>query len=596
MAVPFSFGQSRKISLQDLSEFKNPGKNWQIADDIYVDLDKSNKFRIEEGKGILVNEPKGRNNQDLYTEQEYGSIDLEFDYMMAPGSNSGIYLMGRYEVQLKDSWGSKNLTSAENGGVYERWDEKRPEGQKGYQGYAPRQNVSKAPGLWQNLKISFQAPQFDEKGNKTENAKLLKVELNGITIHENVELFGPTRGAVSMDEAPNGPLRIQGDHGAVAFRNFEVTSYDKPRPELSNLQVQVYGGRFNEVPTGLDSLPPEFEGKAVLLTSDLNTKSNQFLIRYTGDLEVKESGMYAFNLDTPGGTGLVRINNNAVVPFNARSGRGTVELSKGVVPIELLYSKYEDWVEPGLGMTVEGPGIREYLVTEGGGNYETVVNPILVEVNENTILRSFMDIPVSEESGGYRVTHSVNVGSPEQLHYTYDMNKGSLVQVWRGDFLDATPMWYSRGDGSSRPLGAVKHFGIPTLTLAKLNSPNQKWIKDTIGTQYRPLGYHLDDQNRPVFMYNTYGAEVTDAVQVLENGHGFQRTIQVQNPGPNLYARIARGSKIESVSKDLFIVDDKEYYLRLDNPDGTKPVLRTVEGQQELLMPLQEKLIYSILY
>jgi hypothetical protein len=95
--------------------------------------------------------------------------------------------------------------------------------------YAPRQNASRAPGLWQHLKISFQAPRFDRDGNKTEPAKMLRVELNGVLVHENVELSGPTRGGIG-DEKATGPLRIQGDHGAVAFRNIKVTDFGMSRP------------------------------------------------------------------------------------------------------------------------------------------------------------------------------------------------------------------------------------------------------------------------------------------------------------------------------------------------------------------------------
>jgi hypothetical protein len=80
---------------------------------------------------------------------------------MATESNSGIYLQGRYEIQLLDTWGATAIRSGSNGGIYERWNESRPNGQKGYMGYAPRQNASRAPGLWQKLKISFQAPRFD---------------------------------------------------------------------------------------------------------------------------------------------------------------------------------------------------------------------------------------------------------------------------------------------------------------------------------------------------------------------------------------------------------------------------------------------------
>lgn len=80
-------------------------------------------------------------------------------------------------------------------------------------------NASKAPGEWQSFDIAFRAPRFDAAGKKTENAKFLKVQHNGKLIHENVEVTGPTRSAAFSDEQAQGPLKLQGDHGPVAFRN-----------------------------------------------------------------------------------------------------------------------------------------------------------------------------------------------------------------------------------------------------------------------------------------------------------------------------------------------------------------------------------------
>lgn len=596
LSTQVSFAQTTQISFKDLSNFKDPGKSWSIAGDVEANLEEQNTFNVSRGSGILVNQPDKRTaGSDLYTIEEYGDMDLELDYMVAKESNSGIYFLGQYELQLKDSWGTQLITSGENGGIYERWDESRPEGQKGYQGYAPRQNVSKGPGLWQHLVVSFQAPRFDPEGQKIENAKFLKVELNGVTIQEDVELFGPTRGAMSEEEKATGPIRIQGDHGAVAFRNMEITSYDKPRPELKNLEYSVYEGKFSEL-SSYDSLPPEFEGPLLILSSNLKTKSNQFLVRYTGDLEVKETGEYDFNLQVPGGLGIMRINGKEVISPGEQKAKGSVQLKKGMVPLELIYSKFQDWVEPGLGLTIAGPGIREYLVSDGEGNFEEPVDPILVEATENTLLRSFMDLPVNQKPGGYRVTHSVNVGSPLNVHYTYDMDYGNPVQVWRGGFLDATPMWYSRGDGSSRPRGTVQHFGVPSLTLSKLDKTNTTWATDTIGSGYRQLGYQLDAQELPTFIYTVHKARIQDAIRPLENGQGIRRTINIQNPGENLYARLAQAKEIKLISKNLYLIGDKSYYLRVENTSGAKPIVRNIEGNQELLISVHDKLVYSILF
>lgn len=592
LALPAA-AQVQEIQLNDLSAFKDPGKSWQIVGGLTSDLNDANKFDVQKGNGILLNLPtKKAAGKDLYTQFEHGDMDLELDYMMAKGSNSGIYLQGLYELQLEDSWGKSTTSAASNGGVYERWDESRPQGQQGYQGYAPRQNVSRAPGLWQNLKISYQAPRFDEGGKKVENAKLLRVELNGVLIHENLELFGPTRGAMSQEEKAKGPLRFQGDHGAVAFQNMKVALYEKPRPELKDLSYKIYEGRFESQPKTFDDLPPEAEGTSVYLTSDLSAKAKQYLIYYTGTLDVKEAGEYSFDLQAPGGSGLVRINGKEVVPLKEWNGQGSIQLPKGETSFELMYSKYMDWVEPGLGLAVQGPGIRKYIISDGNVSGGNMPDPILVEASETPVLRSFMDIP-----DGPRVTHAISVGSPEQLHYTYDLDHGTLVQLWRGRFLDATPMWHDRGDGSSRPVGAVQHLTKqPQLTVAKLSSDKAAWVNDTTGSAYRPKGYVLDAQDRPTFKYQAYGTAFEDAIRVIEGGKGIKRELKVQKPVDNLYVRLAAGKSIEDMGKGMYVVDGKSYYLRLDDAAGAKPVVRNMAGVQELIIPVREKLSYSILF
>lgn len=219
--------KSQTVSFNDLSAFKTPTANWSIVGDAIVDLNQNNVMTTTPGKGVLacIQLPgKAGLTYNLLTNFEHGDADVEVEFMMAKGSNSGIYLQGRYEIQLFDSWEAKELHVYDVGSIYERWDEARPSGTKGYEGHVPRINAAKAPGVWQKMKISFQAPRFDTAGKKITNAKMLKVELNGITLHENVELLGPTRSSIA-GEVPKGPLMFQGDHGSVAFRNLVVKSF-----------------------------------------------------------------------------------------------------------------------------------------------------------------------------------------------------------------------------------------------------------------------------------------------------------------------------------------------------------------------------------
>jgi hypothetical protein len=584
------------MPLKDLSAFRDPAKSWQIAGEVSADLNKPQKLNPSSGTGILVNQPDKKNKgKDLFTNLEHSDLDLELDFMMAPGSNSGIYLQGLYEVQLEDSWGVKVPTPANNGGIYERWDETRPKGQQGYQGYAPRQNVSKAPGLWQHLKVSFQAPRFDSSGNKIENARLLQVVLNGVLIHENVELLGPTRGAISTEERAKGPLRFQGDHGPVAFRNIVLNNYDKPRPELTDLKYSVYEGTFETEPL-YDSLPPEAEGSSVVLTSNLTDLPKKFLIRYRGTLKIQEPGEYRFRMQVPGGAGYVKVGDKYAVPLTRWNPGGAITLPAGEMPFEMVYTKYVDWDAPALGLSVAGPGIREYIISDEVTSRGTPVDPILVQASDIPVLRSFMDIPLNGKEGGYRVTHAINVGSQEQVHYTYDLDHGTLVQVWRGGFLDATPMWHDRGDGSSRPTGAVQQLATPELSLAKLSSPQAAWVSDTTGSGFRPRGYTLDASGMPTFRYQAWGTTVQDAIRPLEKGQGLRRELQLQNAADGLWVKIAEGNSIEAQEKGRYLVDGKTYYLQLEDAGGAKAQLRNSGGRQELLVPVRNKLVYSIIF
>lgn len=579
-----------QVPLDNLDFFRDPGKSWSIAGEVTADLN-SSSLTSSKGKGILINNPtKNKTGVDLYSQSEYGDMDLELEYMMAAGSNSGIYLQGRYEIQLMDSWGVTNPRSGDNGGVYQRWDESKPEGQKGYEGYAPRQNVSRAPGLWQQLAVSFRAPRFDENGNKTENARIIQMSLNGVVIHENVELFGPTRGGMENNEKEAGPIRIQGDHGAVAFRDIEITSFDKPLPEISGLTYEIFGGRFEQEPD-FSSLTPESKGSLATLSSRLNPGSDQYLIRYKGTLDVEEAGEYTFNLNVPGGLGRVTVNGEDALSFGQGYRRGSANLPAGEVPFELLYSKYMDWVEPGLGLAVAGPGIREFQMSSSNSVQRNEADPILVDPKEKPLLRSFMDVP------GYgRVTHAISVGSERKVHFTYDLDHGNLIQVWRGEFLNATPMWNSRGDGSSRPLGSVVRLGNPVIAFSFLSSADEEWAADTLGTSYRPLGYKVNADDDVSFMYKAHGATVTDQVSILENGQGIQRHIEVENGKEGNYFLLAQGEKIEKVNDAFYVVNDKEYYLQLGEGTTSKAIIRNGAGKQELIIPVTDSLVYSLLF
>ncbi len=162
-----------------------------------------------EGDGELVN--AGRGGVDIFTADEFGDCLLTIEVMVPQGSNSGIYMMGNYEVQVLDSWGRDPIGPGDMGGLYGA--------------AAPLLNASKKPGEWQEFVIDFQAPRFVD-GKKVGNAIFKKVTLNGKVIHENIEMKGVTGGSLGRGEQPTGPLMFQGDHGPVAFRNIRIVPKD----------------------------------------------------------------------------------------------------------------------------------------------------------------------------------------------------------------------------------------------------------------------------------------------------------------------------------------------------------------------------------
>jgi hypothetical protein len=89
---------------------------------------------------------------------------------------------------------------------------------------------------------------------------------------------------------------------------------------------------------------------------------------------------------------------------------------------------------------------------------------------------------------------------------------------------------------------------------------------------------------------------VTDASRVLENSGGIHREITLQTSVNNLFFRLAQAKDIEALSDGLYLLSDKSYYIRLEETGGGTPVIRDASGGKELLIPIQNKLAYSILF
>jgi hypothetical protein len=160
----------------------------------------------------------------IVTRDSFGDVQLHVEWaapLPAEGEsqergNSGVFLMGRYEVQVLDSY--KNVTY--------------PDGQAAavYGQFPPLVNASRRPGEWQTYDIIFHRPRFDEAGTVTQPARMTVLH-NGILVQDNVVLSGPTahqRRPPYEKHADRLPLSLQ-DHAArVRYRNIWVRDLERP--------------------------------------------------------------------------------------------------------------------------------------------------------------------------------------------------------------------------------------------------------------------------------------------------------------------------------------------------------------------------------
>ena len=623
----FAQNSWQTIPLNDMSAFKPQAGNWRVAGDVtidpFVDIHPPAQPEAETGKkekraknapatehpkavvyeagnGILLNLNDDITKDHLVTAFEHGDIELELEVMIPKGSNSGIYLQGRYELQLLDSWGVKNPRYGDIGGIYRNWE---TEPSKIYMGKAPLSNPAKAPGLWQTMKISFRAPRFDANGKKTANARFVYVGLNGVRIHNNVEVPLPTGGPLENNEVALGPLMIQGDHGPVAFRNIRYKLLKEVTASLSDISYQTYYGNFKTI-SDFSSLKPDGSGSIPELTCEVLEKEDGYGTIYRGDLTVSDKGDFKFILAYTGGARLV-INNQQLTNFQSgdgwwRNDEATVTLEAGTYPFEIYNYKAAAWLAPRLGFFIESAGTPKPLhAFNSFPPADRPVSPIYVEAgSEPRLLRAFLDF-----KGDYkqRLTHTIGVADPSGTNYVYDLKSGNLSCVWRGSFVDATPMWHDRGDGSFRPQGAVQYLfnNQPIAFLSGGSEPFPVMAQETqlSNTSYQGKGYSIEqDSGRPVFQYLYDNIEVEDKVYPADEGRSLTHEITLNNRGtkPGLYYKIAEGSSIVKMPNGLYAVDDKTYFVKIDA--GQQPTVREVNGRKELIVQVGSAVKYTLIW
>jgi Domain of Unknown Function (DUF1080) len=150
----------------------------------------NNQWVVEDG--VLRSPHSGSN---LVTNEKFNDFKLHIEFRYPKGSNSGVYLRGRYEVQIEDAEGTEppnDVISAVYGFL------------------PPLEQASKGPGEWQSYDITLLG-------------RVVTIVFNGKTVISRSEIPGITGGALNSHEGEPGPIYLQGDHGPIEYRNIVLT-------------------------------------------------------------------------------------------------------------------------------------------------------------------------------------------------------------------------------------------------------------------------------------------------------------------------------------------------------------------------------------
>ncbi len=154
---------------------------------------------------------------DIHTTNEFGSFQLHLEWAeptevrgtSQERGNSGVFLHGKYEIQVLDSYDNPTYADGQCGAIYGQWP--------------PLVNVCKKPGEWQSYDIVFEAPRWD--GTNLAKPAFVTVIQNGVVIHDHREILGATGHRILPKYTPyssRGPLSLQ-DHGnPVRYRNIWI--------------------------------------------------------------------------------------------------------------------------------------------------------------------------------------------------------------------------------------------------------------------------------------------------------------------------------------------------------------------------------------
>ena len=529
---------------------------WKQAES--VDNPFQKKAGFTPGNKILFSNTPAKITSKLTT----ADAKVRFEFLLGNNSEGIFYIQGRHGILLSNTRPMGAILKSD-GGLQ-----------------LPLQQAGKAVGLWQKLEVTFSEASF---GNAL---TIEKVVLNDVIIHEGYIL--PTTGT------NEGPLAFENKAGTVAVKNIEYLKYNKEKPlKLSDLSYELFETYDWNQQFAPKSNKPNDTGTTATLTKDFGAGFNRFLLIFKGNLDVEKDGSYSLIADYAG-KGSLTVDGKELIPMEPESYRkprvAYVDLKKGKHPIEIRYIKV--WWKAELGLFAAGPEIRPYpLHAETSLPSPQAVGEIdITPKNDVELVRSFVMF------NGTKRTHAISVGNPVGIHYTFDLDQGTLLYAWKGDFADVTEMFHERGEPQLlRPKGVKAIFsGKPTIAaLTDANAVMPDSLDDYKDFIFK--GYSLDAQGIPTYKYQYKGAQITQKITPSNEG-GISNTISATG-GSNLYTRLGEAKSITMINKGFYSLEDTNgnaSYIQIDQK--AKPIIRNSKAGQEIILPLNGTTSYSILW
>ena len=524
------------------------GNTWKTTDRITIQPFKPDAVTLSANTGeILVGNLGSMASASL----ESGDLLLQLDFMLSNGASCDFSLPNGTIIKLSDSELSGSIGSS-----------------------LSSQYVGKSAGLWQKLQLLFR------KQTTNESAKIEYLKLNDVVLHENIYLPKLGEGK-SISFSPK--------KGTIALRNIEYQIQNESKPlKIKNLTYELHNGWLDKL-ENINAKNLIKKDTTSILTQEWGVGVRDYHVIYEGKMSVDKTADYLFSFNYMSHL-FFEIDGKNILnflwsDFSQKAVQKSVNLTAGEHTFRLIYHK-SSWRGPALGVFVSASGVKPYpLHTLSSLPEPSPIPTIAINANgKPEMIRSFIQISGEKD----KRTHAISVGFAQNIHYSLDLNQAALLQIWRGQFANATEMWHERGEPQLlTPLGMTQPLNGKSM-IANLANLEAAWPDSLSNLQYK--GYRLDATGTPEYSYKLADNEVK-MMLVPEKG-SFAIKLKTSKPTVGLFVRMAVANQIVEIEPGLFQIDGGQYFVNTTN----RSILRTNNGKQELLLSLTDAANYSIIW